>query len=102
MGAGELRLADPVEVALATWSMAHGFVTLEVNGFLEKCQPLPAEVLYQRCLDVLYEGIHPAPPSAGDIPKSGRPIAPSGVIGLMGRQDGVTGGGDAVVEGEKK
>ncbi len=67
---GELRETDPVEVALATWSMAHGFVTLEINGYLAKCQPLPANILYQRCLDLLYVGIQPAGHVEGDSHES--------------------------------
>ncbi|MER3436515.1 MAG: hypothetical protein C4346_02195 [Chloroflexota bacterium] len=70
---GELREADPVEVAIATWSMAQGFVTLEVNGFLAKCQPLPTDILYQRCLDLLYVGIQPAGQAAGEPPEAPEP-----------------------------
>lgn len=102
MDAGELRLADPAEVALATWSMAHGFVTLEVNGYLEKCQPLPTDVLYQRCLDVLYEGIHPAPPSESDTQNPDGPIRLSRSTRLMSGQSFSTRGGDVIRENEQE
>ncbi len=98
MNAGELRLTDPVEVALATWSMAHGFVTLEVNGYLEKCQPLPADALYQRCLDLLYEGIAPTSPSAGG---SSERDGASPIAGLQAnRRDTVPGDDTAPEEKE--
>lgn len=102
MEARELRLADPNEVAIATWAMAHGFVTLEVNGYLAKCQPLPTDVLYQRCLDVLYEGINPAPASEANIQGLGKPIAPAGVTECMRGQDDITAACDANGEDEKE
>ena len=75
MAAGELRATDAIEVALAIWSIAHGFVTLEVNGYLEKCQPMPTDLLYQRCLDLLYVGIQPARQGVGAPPEAPEPLS---------------------------
>lgn len=59
MDAGDLRRVDPIEIALAIWAAGHGFVTLEINGYMEKCAPVPAETIYHRVLDLVYEGIGP-------------------------------------------
>jgi AcrR family transcriptional regulator len=54
---GDLRPADPKAVALAAWAAVHGFVTLEINGYLRDCSPLDADETFQASLQVLFGGL---------------------------------------------
>jgi AcrR family transcriptional regulator len=55
--AGQLREVDPATVALSTWAAVHGFVTLEINGFIGDCTPLEADAMFEESLQILFEGL---------------------------------------------
>lgn len=71
MEMGCLRPGDPEAVGHALWTMAHGHVSLEINGFLgEKCHAGDAAALYERNFDLLFSGLSAAAPdpAPGDHP----------------------------------
>jgi AcrR family transcriptional regulator len=43
---GEIRPGDPQEVASAFWFLAHGYVSLQINGIMQTTTPEEAEALY--------------------------------------------------------
>jgi AcrR family transcriptional regulator len=53
---GHLRPVDPTATALAAWAAVHGFVVLEINGFLRDCVPVEADVMFDTSLNVLFGG----------------------------------------------
>ena len=54
---GHLRTVDPTATALAAWAAVHGFVILEINGFLRDCSPLEADATFDISLHVLFDGL---------------------------------------------
>jgi AcrR family transcriptional regulator len=58
MAEGQLRAAPPEAVGLEIWAAVHGFVMLEINGFIAECVPMDADEAFADHLRVLYEGMH--------------------------------------------
>jgi AcrR family transcriptional regulator len=57
---GELRAADPDEMALACWSIVHGFSMLTITGAVQRAENEQAEqALASRLLDLLAHGTAP-------------------------------------------
>lgn len=57
---GEVRPVDPKVACLSVWTSVHGFVTLEINGFLdEKCEPGTRDAEFAATLEMLVEGLRP-------------------------------------------
>jgi AcrR family transcriptional regulator len=55
--AGQIRPADPMAVAISVWAEVHGFVTLEINGFLADCAPVAADATFEFTLQILFDGL---------------------------------------------
>ena len=63
---GHLRPGDPEAVAHVLWTLAHGHVSLEINGFLTgKCHNGDAAGLYDRNFALLFAGLIPPTADAG-------------------------------------
>jgi AcrR family transcriptional regulator len=64
---GELRDGDPIGMAHAAWFLAHGFVSLEIGGFmteLESKQPCAhgsLDAFFGDTMDHLIQGLRPTP-----------------------------------------
>ncbi|HKG27447.1 MAG TPA: TetR/AcrR family transcriptional regulator [Thermomicrobiales bacterium] len=57
---GQLRQVDPVAAALSAWAAVHGFVTLEINGYLdEECGTVGGDAMFETSLRLLFEGFSP-------------------------------------------
>lgn len=57
---GDVRPVDPQAACLSVWTSVHGFVTLEINGFLdEKCEPGTRDAVFDESLDMLIDGLRP-------------------------------------------
>jgi AcrR family transcriptional regulator len=57
---GQLRPIDPVAAALSAWAAVHGFVTLEINGYLgEECGTVGGDAMFETSLRLLFEGFSP-------------------------------------------
>lgn len=58
--AGELRQVDPMAAAISAWAAVHGFVTLEINGYLDdECGIAGADMMFETSLRLLFEGFSP-------------------------------------------
>jgi AcrR family transcriptional regulator len=72
-GAGALREAEPAEVALACWSLAHGLAALALDGQLQgsplsrRGEPALAEALTR----LMYRGLAPGAPRAAPARRRG-------------------------------
>jgi AcrR family transcriptional regulator len=55
--AGQVRPEDPATIGLATWAAVHGFVTLEINGFLKDCSPLEPDTAFDATMLMLLGGL---------------------------------------------
>jgi len=64
---GELREGDPVEMAHAAWFMAHGFVSLEIGGFMTDTKRKKQyavgslDEFFVSTLEYLMQGLSPLP-----------------------------------------
>lgn len=54
---GELAAADPLHAALLAWSVVHGFVMLEINGFLPEEPPGVRDTLFDAVTSQLRTGL---------------------------------------------
>jgi AcrR family transcriptional regulator len=55
--AGHVRPISPDMAALSIWAAVHGFVTLEVHGFVDDCTPAEADFMFDESLRILFEGL---------------------------------------------
>ena len=55
--AGQVRPLSPETAAISIWASVHGFVTLEVNGFVADCTPNEADMMFDESLRILFEGL---------------------------------------------
>jgi AcrR family transcriptional regulator len=64
---GELREGDPVAMAHAAWFLAHGFVSLEIGGFMTGAKRKPSlecgslDDFFATTMDHLVQGLSPSP-----------------------------------------
>lgn len=57
---GDVRPVDPEAACLAVWTSVHGFVTLEINGYLDdECETETRDTEFAACLEMLVEGLRP-------------------------------------------
>jgi AcrR family transcriptional regulator len=57
---GDVRPVDPKAACMSVWTAVHGFVTLEINGFLDdECDPQSSEAMFEASLDMLVQGLRP-------------------------------------------
>src|SRR5215213_8888944 len=50
---GDVRPVDPKAACLTVWTAVHGFVTLEINGFLnDECDPQTSEAMFATSLEM--------------------------------------------------
>jgi AcrR family transcriptional regulator len=66
---GELLPNDPDFVALTIWSAAHGYVTLELVGYVDSCGPVLMTEQYELYLSSIFFGIA-TPALAGTAPRA--------------------------------
>lgn len=57
--AKQVRAADPTALALSAWAVVHGFVTLEINQFLDDCAPFQADATFEETLRIFSDGLAP-------------------------------------------
>jgi AcrR family transcriptional regulator len=67
---GALRPNDPDFVALSIWSAAHGYVTLELVGYVNTCMPVSLNDQYEHFLSSILFGLA-TPQSAMNLPSAG-------------------------------
>jgi hypothetical protein len=54
--AGQVRHIEAATVAMSIWAAVHGFVTLEINGFVDDCTPTEADALFGESMLIMSEG----------------------------------------------
>jgi len=72
---GALRPNDPDFVALSIWSAAHGYVTLELMGYVDTCTPVSLGDQYERFLSSILFGL--AAPKSVEQPSPAKPGVPA-------------------------
>jgi AcrR family transcriptional regulator len=55
--AGQLRPVDPMAAAVSAWAIVHGFVVLEINGYLDDCTPQEGNAAFEASLQIMFEGL---------------------------------------------
>ena len=72
---GVLRPNDPDFVALSIWSAAHGYVTLELVGYVDSCTPVAMNDQYELFLSSMLFGL--AAPELDDSRAKAVTVAPA-------------------------
>ena len=73
---GVLRPNDPDFVALSIWSAAHGYVTLELVGYVDTCTPIAMSDQYELYLSSILFGLAALQMDIAPLPGASRASAP--------------------------